>query len=68
MQRVTFEGHPATLWRYVVDGRQRRLRRDALFFTDDGGRRIRIVTQAPGRQYPRWAATFAATRGSYRPY
>jgi hypothetical protein len=68
LQRLTFEGHDALLWDFVVDQGGRAVRKQALSFTDHGGRGIRIVTQAPARQYARWAQYFAATRGSYLPY
>jgi hypothetical protein len=65
--RLTFEGHRALLREYVVDQDGRSLHKQALSFTDDGGRGITIVTQAPQRDYAAWAKTFAATRGSYLP-
>jgi len=68
LTRLTFEGHAALLWDFVADRGGRALRRQALSFTDDGARGIRIITQAPVRQYARWAESFAATRGSYRPH
>jgi hypothetical protein len=68
LKRVTFEGHDALLWDFVVDQGGRAVRRQALSFTDHGRRGIRIVTQAPLGQYARWAPYFAATRGSYLPY
>jgi hypothetical protein len=68
LERLTFEGHDALLWDFLVDQRGRAVRKQALSFTDHGGRGIRIVTQAPARQYARWARSFAATRGSYLPY
>jgi hypothetical protein len=68
LRRISFEGHDALHWQYVVDQRGRSVRRDVLRFTDDGGRGITIVTQAPADQYRTWARSLAGTRGSYLPY
>lgn len=66
--RLTFEGHAARLWEYLVDEDGRSVHKNVLSFTDDDGRGITIVTQAPQRDYAAWAKAFAATRGSYLPY
>lgn len=67
-RRVSFEGHDALRWQANVDRHGRALHRETLVFTDDAGRGITIVTQAPADQYARWARSFAATRSSFLPY
>jgi hypothetical protein len=65
---VSFEGHDALHWEFVVDQGGRSVHKEALFFEDQGGRGVTIVTQAPAAQYGAWSKYFAATRRSYLPY
>jgi S1-C subfamily serine protease len=66
LTRSTFLGHEAVVWEFVVRESGRLLHKQDVFFVDDHGRGVAILTQAPDANYEGVRSDFAALRGSYQ--
>jgi hypothetical protein len=67
-RHTTFEGHDAVRWSQRVTRHGRALRVDGLFFEDDAGRGVTILTQAPVRDDAAVTAQLAGARDSFLAY
>jgi hypothetical protein len=67
-RRSTFEGRRAVRWHDRVTRHGRTVRVDGLFFADDAGRGVTILTLAPARGYAALAGSLAGARDSFRAY
>jgi hypothetical protein len=63
-QPSSFQGYDSIEWDFLVEENGVLLRKRDVFFTDEYGEGVAILTQAPAAAYPRWRPAFAHIRQS----
>jgi hypothetical protein len=62
--RIDFHGHPALRWEFEVNENGTVLRKVDIFFENDAGDGLAVLTQAPAATYALWRRLFEQTRAS----
>jgi hypothetical protein len=62
--RTTFNGYDAIYWEFLVSQAGVLLHKVDIFFIDQYGEGLGVLTQAPAAAWSSWASTFAALRES----
>ena len=64
LTNVTFAGHPAERWEFLVTEAGVSLHKEDVFFTARSGTGVAVLTSAPADAYPKLTKRFAAMRRS----
>lgn len=64
LRKISFNGYPALWWEFLVPESGVLLHKVDVFFLDESGDGVALLTQAPAADWGSWTTLFATVRSS----